>query len=640
MQKRSLLGMVLILVAVGAAVLVYQGLQQPSPSNEITHKFTLGAEKSLLTAAVWVAENKGYFKDEGLDVEIKGFESGKASFVAMLEGKGIDISTVAPTPIMFQSFKRDDFSVLGTFTYSYEDVKVIGRKDRKIATADDLKGKKIGTPYGTTGQFFVEAFLTHNGLSASDVQVVDISPSSLPAAIQEGKVDAIVIWEPHAYKAQQILADNAVTLPSSNVYKETFNFMAMNSFAKRNPQALEKFLSAIQKATAFIKSDKTEAQSIVAQRLNLDTKVMEILWEQFVFELSLDQSLLKTLEDEARWAIQSKLVDTDTMPNYLGFIHTDALTHVSPQAVGLYTQSAKKIRVAEASQPAAGLIYIADKKGYFEGHGLEVELQSYGSGKACLDSVMQGRADFATVAETPIMHACLNQRAIHTLASINQSETNLAVVARVDKGIELPEQLVKKKIGVTKGTNGEFFLDLFLAKFGILEADVEVVDLTPEQMPEALGSGQVDAVAIWNPHVVLLKRKFGDKVVILHGRGLYRDTFNIAVMQRFAKGNPDTAEKFLHALVKAANFVANEPNEARGIIASSVGMEESLLAELWNIYQLDVTLNRSLLATMRDQGRWAIRKRLTRKTDLPDFMECIDAGILQQIDAKRVTIED
>ena len=93
-------------------------------------KVSLGVEASLLPAAVWVADNKGYFQDEGLDLTIKEFNSGRLSFLAMLKGEGVDISTVAPTPIMFSSFNRQDFSILATFVYSYDDVKVIARRDK------------------------------------------------------------------------------------------------------------------------------------------------------------------------------------------------------------------------------------------------------------------------------------------------------------------------------------------------------------------------------------------------------------------------------------------------------------------------------------------------------------------------------
>ena len=187
----------LVVVGIGAAMV-------PNPNSGAGYtgpmeKITLGAEAGLLTAAVWVAENKGYFEEHGVEVDIKMFESGRQSFLAMLRGEGIDISTVAPTPIMFNSFERADFAVLATFVYSDDDVKVIARKDKGVISADSLRGKKIGTPAGTTGQFFLSAFLTQHAMTISDVEMVDIAPSELPAALNGGEVEAIVIWEPHAY---------------------------------------------------------------------------------------------------------------------------------------------------------------------------------------------------------------------------------------------------------------------------------------------------------------------------------------------------------------------------------------------------------------------------------------------------------
>ena len=69
-------------------------------ARDVTKEITLSCETSLLTAPVWVAENKGYFQQEDLNVNIKEFDSGKASFTAMLDNSDIDISTVAQTPIV------------------------------------------------------------------------------------------------------------------------------------------------------------------------------------------------------------------------------------------------------------------------------------------------------------------------------------------------------------------------------------------------------------------------------------------------------------------------------------------------------------------------------------------------------------
>jgi NitT/TauT family transport system substrate-binding protein len=73
----------------------------------------------------------------------------------------------------------------------------------------------------------------------------------------------------------------------------------------------------------------------VAERLNLDREVMNALWDDFVFEISLEPSLLVTLEDEARWAIKNRLTDATEVPNYLDYIYFDALEAVKPTVVGI-----------------------------------------------------------------------------------------------------------------------------------------------------------------------------------------------------------------------------------------------------------------------------------------------------------------
>lgn len=334
MYKQLKLGICVSIMATIFAIVFYGCNQKQDPI--ILEKLTLGAESSLLSSAAWIAKDKGYFKNEGLHLTIKEFESGKLSFLAMLkEDEGINISTVAPTPIVFQSFNRKDFSVFATFAHSYNDVKVIARKDKGIHEPIDLKDKRIGTPLGTTGQFFINEFLIQNGIPISDATVVDIAPASLPDALNNNKVDAIVIWEPHALIAKQLLGDRAITLPSTNLYKETFNFMVTNDYAKSHPEILKKFLKAINRGTDFINSNKQEAQAIVIKRLNIDRDITIAIWEDFVFHLSLDLPLVMTLEDEARWAIKHKLTDSEEIPNYINYVYTEALMAIKPTTVNL-----------------------------------------------------------------------------------------------------------------------------------------------------------------------------------------------------------------------------------------------------------------------------------------------------------------
>ena len=58
-----------------------------------------------------------------------------------------------------------------------------------------------------------------------------------------------------------------------------------------------------------------------------------MVWDEFNFRLVLDQSIIVSLEDEARWAIREELVDKEEVPNYLDFIYINALEDVKPEAV-------------------------------------------------------------------------------------------------------------------------------------------------------------------------------------------------------------------------------------------------------------------------------------------------------------------
>ena len=72
---------------------------------------------------------------------------------------------------------------------------------------------------------------------------------------------------------------------------------------------------------------------VVAQRVKMDRVVLNETWDNFKFALFLDQSILTSMEDEARWAIRNRLTEATKVPNYLHYLHTDALMAVKPDAV-------------------------------------------------------------------------------------------------------------------------------------------------------------------------------------------------------------------------------------------------------------------------------------------------------------------
>lgn len=303
-----------------------------SESPEIKEKIRLGASKSFLSVPVYIAKEKGYFAKEGLDIEVKEYGSGKAATQALFAGE-VDISTVADMPVVFNGFKRDDFCIFAKFTHSYSFVRIIARRDSGIRRGADLKGKKVGASIGTSGHYYLGAFLIHNRLSISEVKMIDIKTPDLADALKNNEVDAISVWQPYSQKAMKLLGGNAIELPGGDIYRATFNFAAMKSFAREHPKALKKFLMAIDRADTFIKGNREEAQGIIAKAFNLDKETVSAAWDDFTFELSLDQALLVSWDEIARWAIRSRFVGRKTLPNYLNLINMDAMDAVKPDAI-------------------------------------------------------------------------------------------------------------------------------------------------------------------------------------------------------------------------------------------------------------------------------------------------------------------
>jgi len=326
---------ILVAVVMVVATVVGAGCAGVEKPDGPLEKVTIGiSATSLLPSLVHIAEEKGYFLGEGIDVEIKEYPTGKAALAATFNGE-VDMGTVADTPIVTNSFERNDFAVLVTILDSARHAKALARKDSNISTPQDLVGKKVATTIGTTAHFFLVTFFTLNGIDTSDVEIVDLRPGEMVVAITSGNVDAIFAWEPNILESQKSLGDNAIVLSSRVGYEATFNLTTKNDFIENHPESIRKIIKALAKAEEFTKDNREESVDIIALRLGADREDIDKLWDDYRFRLSLSQTLITTLEDEARWAIRSSFTDKTEVPNYLDYIHMDALEEVKPEAISI-----------------------------------------------------------------------------------------------------------------------------------------------------------------------------------------------------------------------------------------------------------------------------------------------------------------
>lgn len=308
-------------------------------------------------------------------------------------------------------------------------------------------------------------------------------------------------------------------------------------------------------------------------------------------------------------------------------VHFFIRDHASHTPVGL----PEKVTIAYSATPDTALAQVAQAQGYYLQEGLDATPQKHPYGKVALDAMLEGKADFATVAETPFMFAVMQGRKISIIATIQTSIRNVAIIARKDKGILTPRDMKGRTLAVTSGTLLDFFMDAFLVAQGISRKDLTVVNMTPDEMAEAVERGDVDAIAAWSYVLIQAQKRLGNKGISFYDEDVYTQTFNIVTTQDYIRAHPENVKKVLRALVKAEKYVVQNPAEAQAIVADFCNIDKAVIGEMWAVENFSVTLDQSLLLALEDESQWAIKGGLTDKTNIPNYLTFIYADGLESV---------
>jgi NitT/TauT family transport system substrate-binding protein len=141
--------------------------------------------------------------------------------------------------------------------------------------------------------------------------------------------------QPYAGSAIQGLGANAVSWSAQSHRPLHGLAISTNAWLGEHPELAIRFLRSLQQAEEYALSHIAESKAVVQQALDLDPAYMDTVWSQNQFGLSLDQSLVISMEDEARWIIANNLTAEKQVPNFTNYIYQDALKAVKPDAVNI-----------------------------------------------------------------------------------------------------------------------------------------------------------------------------------------------------------------------------------------------------------------------------------------------------------------
>jgi NitT/TauT family transport system substrate-binding protein len=260
MAMRRFIQMVCAL-ALGMAVAAGASAQAPEKKS-IT--IAVGGKNLFYYLPLSVAERKGYFKDEGLEVEIPDFAGGAKALQALVGGSADMVSGAYEHTINMAAKKQPIKAVVLQAKYSSIALVMPRDKAAKYKGGKDLKGLKIGvTAPGSSTNMFVNNLLAKDGLKPTDVAIVGVGAGSgAVAAMEKGEIDAVSNLDPVLTQLESTgkfvaVADSRTEKGMKDIYGGDYHASVIyvtEEFARKYPNTVQAVVNAIVRADKWIAS--------------------------------------------------------------------------------------------------------------------------------------------------------------------------------------------------------------------------------------------------------------------------------------------------------------------------------------------------------------------------------------------------
>ena len=240
---------------------------QPGAAQTVEKKdlaLGVGGKGLLYYLPLTIAEQRGYFKEQGLNVTINDFAGGARSLQALVGGSIDIVAGAYEHTIRMQAKGQDIRAVIELGRFPGMVLAVKKEKAARIKSFKDLKGAKIGvTAPGSSTNFFVNALIAKEGLKPEDVSIIGVGTGATAvAAIKKGDIDAIVNLDPAISKLTQ--DGDIVILADSRTEEDNMKLFGGNNpaavvylkadFIDKNPVTAQHIVNAFYKALKWLET--------------------------------------------------------------------------------------------------------------------------------------------------------------------------------------------------------------------------------------------------------------------------------------------------------------------------------------------------------------------------------------------------
>ncbi len=265
----------------------------------------------------YIAKEKGYFKDENLDVELFQFSNVAEGLTALKTGK-LDIGTFGSAGPLSYISNGSDFTIFGGIMIDGQALFARPENAESLKTLENFKGKKIGLVRLSTGDVILRGALAKSNVDwrKGDITLVELSNvGAVVQAVQKGEVDVGLAFTPHFSIAEKkaglkVVAKIADFYPHYSCCRLTANTPDL----RKRPEAYKRYLIALIRAYKFYQENPDETVKLISDWLKIDEDIIrKDTYTQKVFDINPDPYKKATL-DFWRIMVEVGYIENKTYP--------------------------------------------------------------------------------------------------------------------------------------------------------------------------------------------------------------------------------------------------------------------------------------------------------------------------------------
>jgi NitT/TauT family transport system substrate-binding protein len=252
------------------ALTTVAGCGQPNKADQ-AKPFRIGWVQAMANAPAIVAEQEGFYRAEGLDVQLKAFPDGPLIQQALAAGQ-LDAAYVGAAPVFQWAQRGLNARILAKVNTGQ--ASLIARMDGPVNSLATLRGAKVASPSRGSGMdVMLRAFVLQQDAKLDpdkDLTIVNMPAANMSQAMAAKRVDAMFTWEPFVSQAllrgdTRLLLDMAQALPGHPWYV----VIARAGALKDRPDDVLRLLRAHHRATAFMNDHPAQADAIIVKAFKL-----------------------------------------------------------------------------------------------------------------------------------------------------------------------------------------------------------------------------------------------------------------------------------------------------------------------------------------------------------------------------------